>query len=198
MKNILFVITIFFNLFVWMGCKNNPTKVEENINAGSREYLWTIDTIKPQAYDSFVPTRIWGSSDSNIWITGFGSSTVSVMYHYNGRQWNRDSVSRNIEPSALWGTANNNIWLGNTNSTIWKYDGNVWQEYGKYIYPNYSSTWVLSMVGNNANDVYAVGSVRGETSSRAAILHFDGTQWQFVKVLDKNYLFTKVRQQIRS
>ncbi len=64
-ENLFRVLFISLLLFMVFDCHNNPVTppVDE---AGSRDYIWTVDTIN---YPNSI-TRIWGSSPSDVWAVG--------------------------------------------------------------------------------------------------------------------------------
>lgn len=195
---ILFVTITVFS-FLQIDCKKDivDPSANDTIKPGSRNYTWTIDTLKLPYGDVFTPTRIWGSAPNDVWVTGFGDAG-DLLWHFDGVRWVRDSTRYHISPSALWGTASNNIWLGNSNSTIWRYDGTKWNKFGEYSLGDYKRVSIGNIWGASENDVYGVGfadqSATGQ-NYRGIIIHFNGNQWQFIQLPNIKVGFANICQQ---
>ncbi|MCX6150370.1 MAG: hypothetical protein NTX22_07615 [Ignavibacteriales bacterium] len=179
---LLFLQGIAITLFLNLSCKKSPTEPEDNSTPGRRDYVWSADTIKTT--ESLLLSRIWGSSHYNIWAIGPSSWTATTIWHYNGLKWSCDSIPRNVGPWAIYGIDSNEVWLGNSNSTIWKYDGKNWTQFGKYNISGYDHVSILNFYGKSKNDIYGVGYAENysNNNSKAIIIHYDGVNWKFVNI----------------
>jgi hypothetical protein len=76
------------------------------------------------------------------------------------------------------------VWLGNSNSTIWKYNGASWSKFGEYKIDGFDFTGFDSMMGNAFNNIYVVGATQNNTTLnyKAIIAHYDGVAWKFENV----------------
>ncbi len=181
-KLFLFALTVSI-LFINADCKSDPVIPIEDITPGRRDYVWTVDTLKLPYGDVFTPTRIWGSTPNDVWITGFGDAG-DLLWHFDGVRWIRDSTRYLISPSALWGTANNNIWLGNSNGAFWRYDGTRWNKFSEHKINGFDRIVIQGIYGTVSNDLWAVGfadQFNGGTKYIGIIMHFNGTQWEFTQ-----------------
>ncbi len=106
---LLFSLMIFSLSFE--SCKS-PTSPITNFPPGSRDYTWTADTINNPFLDFY---SIWGSSSTNVWITGVLMS--DALYRFNGQSWSIDNRVYISDPTALWGYGNN-VWIGNDHGCI--------------------------------------------------------------------------------
>jgi len=184
------IIVVLFNL----SCHNNPVAPEE---PGRRDYTWTADTLQPPyAAFSFYPTRMWGSSESDIWLGGTGG--LSLLWHFDGSQWNHIAAyDGQTSPSAMWGFSSSNIWLGSTNE-FWRYDGSKWYKYSNITPPaGYDVTSIEDIWGSNYYDVWRVGfadQFNGD-EYKGVIMHYTGSQWQFMPIPDMRIHFISIREQ---
>jgi hypothetical protein len=196
-KYLLLVIAIAC-LFFGLCCKDNGV-TPEDLKPGRRDYVWTVDTLRVPAGDMFTPNRIWGSAPNDIWLTGSGSPSTSLLWHFDGASWKRDSVQKIISPSALWGFASNNIWLGNSNNSFWRYNGIQWNKYSDVTPPSgFDRVAIEDIWGKQSNDGWGVGfadQYNGGTEYKGIIMHFDGSQWDFVQIPTLRISFAWVRRQ---
>jgi len=178
---ILKIVLVSSILFLQLiSCKNSP--VEASLQPGRRDYVWTEDTLKTK--ESLYLTRIWGSSPNDVWAIGTSSSTATSIWHYNGKQWRCDSISRSVQPYAIYGFSNFEVWLGNLNSTIWKFDGLRWLEYGEYKINGFDNIWFLNFAGLYPNDIYGIGcaNLKSGDEYKGIIIHYDGNSWKFINI----------------
>jgi hypothetical protein len=190
-------------LFINADCKKNPITPIDDLKPGRRDYIWTIDTLKLSEVDLFTPTRIWGSAPNDVWIAGSGDVSWNLLWHFDGVSWKKDSLSRAISPSALWGTAGNNIWLGNySHNSFWRYDGTQWYKFCDITVPSgYDRVVISSIWGTSASDIWAVGfadQFNGGTQYKGIIMHFNGSQWQFVGMPNIKCGFNEVYQDMQT
>lgn len=185
MKGLLFVPVCAFLLFFCSGCSNPNESIQpDNTPPGSRDYVWTIDTLKTD--EPLYITSMWGSSPEDVWAVGSSSWSATTIWHYNGRQWTYDSVYRQVAPTRVLGFSANEVWLVNTNSRIWKYDGSSWKQYGFYSVPKYGRCVFAGIYGKQPNDIYAFGYADhlsgNQNDSKAILIHYDGSKWSFVDI----------------
>ena len=180
MKKILIMLVLVALIMITISCSKSGI-VETEAQPGRRDYAWTVTEIKP-GNESLYLTRIWGSSQNDVWSVGTTSWTATSMWHYNGIQWNCDSIPRAVQPSAIFGFSKSEVWLGNVNSTIWKYNGTNWIKYGEYKVEGFDNNFIINMVGNNNNDIYSVGFANSSGNWQGILMHFDGYRWSFVNI----------------
>lgn len=175
----------------------------EILTPGRRDYVWTVDTLKTAPGDAIYPSRIWGGATNDVWLACFGSPITSLLWHFDGTTWKRDSTARAISPSALWGFASNDVWLGNTNNSFWRYNGAQWYRHSTVVPPaGFEITTISGIWGSRPNDVWAVGGTdhesNGGTGYKGIILHFNGVHWQYMSIPDIRIGFSDIRQQSSS
>ncbi len=120
-----------------IGCNTNDPVVEENVEPGSRNYEWTIDTLK---IPFNILTRIWGSSPADVWATGGGGGMDKTIWHFDGTKWSTDYISRPIVPTSIFGFGTDDVWLGGNQGLIWHYNGSIWSQHTKFEIPGYPYT----------------------------------------------------------
>ncbi len=184
-------ISAILSIIIINSC-NHSTEPEPQ--PGRRDYTWTIDELKP-GDESLYLMRIWGSSPSDVWAVGISSWTATSLWHYNGLNWRCDSIPRHINPTGLFGINGNEIWLGNGNSTIWKYNGSVWLQYGEYKINGFDAVHINCFDGTSRNNIYGVGfaDVYNSNTYKAIIMHFNGLAWSFVNIPDTKVSFEFVQ-----
>ncbi|MGA7721323.1 MAG: hypothetical protein WCA84_09105 [Ignavibacteriaceae bacterium] len=180
-KLLIFQFTFSLVLFTYVSC-SNPAGPNNSIQPGSRNYTWTVDTIK--TVDNLTFTSIWGVSPTDVWAAGYSSWPGTAIWHYNGSWWGADSEGINVYPWAIIGFSDNEVWLGNTNSTIWKYNGMQWQQYGVYNIDGYDNVLIQHLDGTASNYIFGVGAaeVYATGAYKGIILQYDGTSWKFVNI----------------
>jgi hypothetical protein len=176
---------------------------------GSNSYLpmvyhkvgndWISSTPPLPAESGWVSGRlsgVWGASDNDVYAVGFGyngSSTVPLLYHWNGSVWTPVSPSLSLpdgwvsgELYGIWGSNANEVYavgFGNNGSTVlplvYRWNGSVWtssipqpQLPGGWTSGNLYGVW-----GVSGNDVYTVGSGNNGTQNVPLLYHWDGSQW---------------------
>jgi len=188
---IVSVFSLLLILLLNISCKkslNGPVEntmlPDENVIPGSRNYTWTIDTIKTDISDVLVVTNIWGSSPNDIWAVGFADMSSIEIWHYDGKTWQTDSVHRKLASIyAIYGFSSNDIWIGDSEGNMWHYT-NSWQQI-TCIHPiqySYGFT-IVSIWGNSPNSLYATGyEQNGVTYTRASIWKYNGLTWDSLQV----------------
>ena len=177
MKKFYFAFTILL-FVVLISCHDNFV---EPIAPGSRNYIWKSDTLKQLTpFDHLY--NIWGSSESDVWVSGSGG-----MFHYNGTNWQEYKGMRwNLD--CLYGFAKYDIWTfasGNYNgANIWHYDGTSWKDLGLYAFTTTDGFLGINDVrGSGSNSIYAVGIFmfgKGGGGRKAVMMHYNGAKWEFI------------------
>lgn len=192
LKNMLtlIVLTILLNIH----CNSNePT--DGNSPPGRRDYIWTIDTISSGSFQTYL-TSIWGSSANDVWLAGDGSP--SMLWHFDGSRWSRiKAYDGKTAPTALWGFSSSDIWLGSLNE-FWRYNGTSWYKFSDIIAPSgFQYSFIEDIWSKNSFDVWGVGFANQPASSeyKGVVMHFTGSQWQYVNIPDWELSFYQVRQQ---
>ncbi len=182
MKHKIFLIIAVIALIITNSCKDNGTG-PETLEPGRRDYVWTVDTINP-GQESLYLGRIWGSSPDDVWAVGTSSWTATSIWHYDGLGWRCDSIPRKINPTAIFGISKNEVWLGNGNSTIWKYDGTQWQQFGEYKYEGFDRICINYLDGITTADIYGIGftDVYNSNAYKAVMMRYNGYNWEFVSL----------------
>ncbi len=180
-KAIVFLFLILLLFINFQSCKSPDGP--DNIQSGRRDYTWTADTIKV-INNGLVLDRIWGITPTDVWAVGEATSTILAIWHYNGSWWGCDSVNRRNDPWAIIGFSSNEVWMGNTNSTIWKYDGSEWKVYGKYSINGFDEIWIMDFDGTGPNNIYGIGSANQSYGNNytGIIMHYDGSSWKIVNI----------------
>lgn len=188
-KFISTILTVFVFISI-NSCNSNPTEPE--IQPGRRDYVWEVDTINP-GNESLYLLRLWGSSQNNVWAVGASSWSATSIWHYNGFNWKCDSIPRKINPAGLFGISLQEVWLGNTNSTIWKYDGNSWLLFGEYIQEGFDATIIQSFDGA-VNNIFAAGFKDSykRNEQKAILMNYNGNNWRFINIPELSTQFETI------
>jgi hypothetical protein len=181
---LLIVVTI-----VSLSCQHTT---EPELQPGRRDYVWTVDTINTN--EALNLSRIWGSSADNVWAVGSSSWTATSIWHYNGRQWTCDSISRRVQPSAIFGFSSDEVWLGNINNTIWKFNGYEWFLFGEYKFEGYDYFGIENFNGTSKNNIYGVGAAAQYASTNyiGLIMHYNGSKWSFINIPKVKVSFSEI------
>ncbi|MBU0472941.1 MAG: hypothetical protein KKF62_02125 [Bacteroidetes bacterium] len=197
-KAILFILS-FTIAFAFFSCEKGTEP--DQLKPGRRDYTWTVDTIK--TFNTPL-MKMWGSSPTDIWAVGSGSSSDQTIWRYDGTEWKTDNISRAINPWCIHGFAENDVWIGGEDGEIWHYDGSDWSEslsYSKQLKYHYYNIYFMDIWGEKPNDIYAVGfadsSNVGLGDVRFGImLHYDGNDWGRVNIEFIDNAFMKIRKGI--
>ena len=182
---------IYLRLYVNHDQKNK-NMVEDIIQPGRRDYVWSVDSIRIFSNDIW---EIWGSSPEDIWGVGPGGALNTTIWHYDGKQWKTDGISRRISPYSVYGFAKNDVWIAGANGRIWHYDGNDWTQNYRHTINGFTGLTFYDLYGTSNHDLYAVGTVWFDNETRRGIiLHYDGNNWKQEYLADFNSYFYKVRE----
>lgn len=181
----LFILTAT-SLFFFTSCQNSPAEPEE-IQGGRRDYVWTIDTMPPTPYNGI--SRVWGSSERNLWGVAYGGVANKEVWHFNGSAWITLPWIPDFTPNCIYGFDETNIWAGSVNGEIWKGNGYTFKKFSKQVISGFPHISYENMWGESPDDVYAVGTAFSiDDSKKGFIMHFDGTKWEILQVTEDNHI----------
>lgn len=116
---------------------------------------------------------VWGSSGQDVFAVG-GSSTI---VHFNGVNWVPMTWGGGFGFEGVWGSSGTNVYavggydgFGLALGKIFHYDGDCWREVFSTTDYQFTDVW-----GSGSDDVFA-------TTSRGAVLHYDGKDWTPMKL----------------
>jgi hypothetical protein len=131
---------------------------------------------------------IWGSSAQDIFAVGGafdGDFDLSLIYHFDGAQWQRMPVPGPVSPSLadVWGSAPDDVYaVGQDEQTepgtgvVLHFDGATWSPVLEQVGLSLEGVW-----GSSATDVFVVGSLLDlagdDFPATSAIWHYDGHAW---------------------
>ncbi len=196
MKTIKYALTLITILLTLITCGDNGVDPPE-IEPGSRNYEWREDTL--DTGNEFVTlSRIWANTPDDVWALGFGGR--ENIWHYDGESWKNDPTSLNIvNPTAIYGFRSNNVWVGTSENAIWRYNGTEWSLFQTLSLDGFFHVVIEDMWGKSPNNVYGVGFARssdGVEFNRAVIVHYNGTEWDFMDIPElRKTIFFKLEYQ---
>ncbi|MCC6181627.1 MAG: hypothetical protein IT237_07320 [Bacteroidia bacterium] len=175
----------------------NTTEPTDEIKPGSRNYEWTLDTLKLKNGDFLTLTRMWANSSNDVWTIGFGDVSRNLIWHFDGNRWSTDSIPRGMSPTGIFGFGSNNVWLGTAEGAFWHYNGSTWSEISKHSITGYDRVVIENIWGSASNNIYAVGFAENYVTSeyKAILMKYNGLKWDFVQIPDLQLSFTNIRQQ---
>ncbi len=191
-KKIIIYSLILIVLFS-LSCHNNPVAPEE---PGRRDYAWTVDTLTVPNNELFYLFSLWGSSPTDVWAVGSGSSSLVTLWHYDGTSWSRNTSSLSSNLMCVYGFAQNDVYACDApGNGVYHYNGSQWSNAYSY---NDSKTYLglNSIWGDARNNIFAVGGIDTvETSNyKGAILYYDGNTWSVVSISDYRVGFAGMRR----
>jgi len=153
-------------------CVDSP--IEPVPQPGSRDYVWTIDTLGTSD-DSFG--SIWGNTPSDVWSTSAYSYPPNNILHFDGIEWKAVGPYKDFLANCIWGFSSNNVWFGGSNSELWNYDGNEWQIAAELT--DESSQISFQRLWGNENIFFAFGAYPDENSdyNNPTIAHLKNGKW---------------------
>ncbi len=194
MKTLFKILSILTLLVLLSACN---TTEPEDIKPGSRNYEWTLDTLKLKNGDFLILTRMWANNSNDVWAIGFGDVSRNLIWHFDGNRWSTDSIPRGMSPTGLFGFGSNNVWLGTAEGAFWHYNGFIWSEVSKHSITGYDRVVIENIWGTAPNNIYAVGFAENYTifDYKAILMRYNGTKWDFLQIPDFKLSFTNIRQQ---
>jgi hypothetical protein len=195
MKQYSLFILLAILAFTNADCKNNPVAPPDN-TPGRRDYTWTVDTLTVPNGDLFYLFSLWGSSPTDIWAVGHGSSSAVTLWHYDGNTWQSNNSLLTSNLQSVFGFAQNDVWACDApGNGIYHFNGQQWSNV--YYYSD-SATYLYStnIWGESSNNIYVAGAISTIESDnyKGAILHYDGSKWSFVSIPDYRVGFTWIRR----
>lgn len=181
MRRILYRIKLYLIIFIvtstnlFLSCNDTLVGPPEDI-PGSRDYIWTVDTLN-YPYNHIY--RIWGSSPTDVWATSPGGDLDKTIFHFDGKKWKTDSVSRPLSPHSIFGFSPDNIFIGGSDGMIWHYDGNIWKQLTVLTKDGNDDIVFDNMWGESFNSLYAFGAYTDNKglANNSVIAHFENSRW---------------------
>jgi len=184
-KNYNIILSAIVFVVLFSSCKSSPVaSPEDNVPAGRRDYVWTVDTIS-----NLVPTNsyyyLWGTSSSDLWCVGDIGDYNKMILHNDGTGWRVFQHAWDglwVEPSAIFGFSADDFWIGGRYSDLWRYKNKNFYKFGIYNLPGYSKTVITRFWGNSSNNLLATGTTfsKSHDSLFATLLQFDGKDWSYL------------------
>jgi hypothetical protein len=181
MKAISFFL-LFLLLLCTASCKKSPPVAPpvDTTQPGSRNYTWTVDTIRHGPYDFIDLISIWGSSPSDVWAVGDADVSYNTIWHYDGVTWSRDSVYGAGNLQTVYGFAPDIVWAASApGDGAFHFNGSTWTTFRNLLLPGYPISDFDDIWGDSPTNIYFVGAVENASSAKGTILHFDGQSWTF-------------------
>jgi hypothetical protein len=179
------IAAVIVSLFVTgVNCKNSLTPPVDETRPGSRDYIWTVDTLKPPLGDIINMYGLWGSSENDVWAVGHGDVSYNTVWHYDGKSWNNYGNRLSSNHFSVFGFAQNNVWMVDApnGEEIWFYNGVQWELFGSYPITGQSLA-LQSVWGDGPNNVYATGfTTTLDNQSHVVVLHYDGKGWKYCDI----------------
>lgn len=184
-----FILILFF-LYGFNSCNTTEPPVD-NVQPGSRDYTWTVDTLF-LPFNSF--TDITGTSSTDVWVCGPGGDLDKTFYHFDGQSWKSDLVSRPFSPKSVSSISSNNVWSSGRTGMIWKFDGSDWfQEYKHSVNGNYDITFE-NIYTIASNKIFAAGQYFVNQDFWGIILYYNGTTWTQLNISQLRTAFVKIKE----
>lgn len=189
-KNIFPAFFFFISLLLLIFNLSCNTTEPEDIKPGRRDYIWTVDTLKPpesHQYDAFYITNLWGSSPNDMWATCAGVSPSILLWHYDGSKWSLFPQQLGRDLRSIYGFASNDIWIGDQENSIWRFNGSIWSKAKSLSLSGFDRVGVECIYGISSNNIYAVGGAdqfNGGNEYKGVLLHYNGSDWNFVNIPD--------------
>ena len=126
----------------------------------TKEKIWTHYT-PPEA-----PSHTYGisqTSDGTLWFGGEG------IQRFDGKNWTRLQEPKGITSwiHGLWGTAAGDLWTGTRAYGIFRFDGELWSQYG--VEHGLSNNRIVTISQTDDGSIWAV--------TDKGISRFDGKNW---------------------
>ena len=189
MKNYFVLLAAVFIIIFFNSC-NHIT--EPYIQPGSRDYVWTIDTIKVDPGYQINLCAIAAVSANDVWAGAWGNVPDMYMWHYDGKTWNHVANPPSGAPRGFGVVSSTDIWAGTSTGHIWHWNGSAWSDFVQITKDGYDRLFVNNFYVENANSIYAVGFYYNNSKNIGSgfILHFTNGIWSFINlpVIDSQFL----------
>jgi Tol biopolymer transport system component len=138
-----------------------PTSVIAGGTTGAAGSVLTFDgtTWTQPAGASGTIESVWGSSRSNVYAAGWGSSVL----RFDGSSWATVPTGASQTVSSVWGTSASDVYAVGGGGTALRFNGSNWSALTTNTSQNLSTVW-----GTSSSDIYVAGE-------NGAILRYDGS-----------------------
>jgi hypothetical protein len=158
-------------------------------HAWRRSDLLDAATLGAGTGSDVAPYAAWGSGPDDIWVgvvdldplpNGNGTSTSTILVHWNGQTWTRDStlpaqIAASLFIDSLWGTGPNDVWgvgsvqvPGGLDGGAIHWDGTRWSGVTSLSAADRASAF---------DDVWASGPNDVWIGGGDAVHHWNGQAW---------------------
>jgi hypothetical protein len=123
---------------------------------------------------------VWGSSATDLFVTGYDEAGGPAIWHYDGQSWSKQFQRTGISLSGIWGSSASDVFAAATNlesrtGVILHYDGVQWSEMPGQMFSGEGA--MGSVWGTSSGDVFAGGRQALTNTYRVLLGHYDGTSW---------------------
>ena len=127
----------------------------------------------------FVGLDVWGSSATDLFVTGSDDSGASAIWHYDGQSWSQQFRRTGIIIPGIWGSSASDVFAASPTlqpdaALVLHYDGVQWSEMSG---PASGNSGIGSVWGTSSRDVFGGGSQTLPNTYRVLLAHYDGTRW---------------------
>jgi len=193
---LLLLIIVLFAFFT--SCKSSGTGPEDNVPAGRRDYVWTVDTLnKLGPYNNY--TLLFGTSPTNIWCVGVGYYSDRFL-RYDGQKWSFLKGVGAFDPRSIFGLDENDIWFGGYDGSIWHYTNGKFDKVGTYPIAEYGEAVYQCIWGETKNDIFASGCIYSSLRDKiyGILMHYNGKKWEYVLQPSMLLQFQSIKRGIKS
>ena len=122
---------------------------------------------------------VWGSSATDLFVTGYDNSSTSAIWHYDGRSWSEQFRRTGAFITGIWGTSGSDVFAASASlqpnaALILHYDGVSWSE---ILGPASGNSGIGAVWGTSSGDVFGGGNQTLPNTYRVLLAHYDGTSW---------------------
>jgi len=191
-KKYLLGLINFISLYVIaVSCNTTEPPIIDNIPAGKRDYVWSIDSIDYGNIPSLIQLEsIWGSSAVDVWgANGDAPDVRDCLWHYDGVKWSRATEGTPITEGdgnkvvySVWGSSQNDVWAfgrkinqGSLSAFIMYYNGSQWID---------ATPANVAALDINLYSVYGKAADNIWVEGYEYALHYNGSNWNTHKVAD--------------
>jgi len=185
------LLILFLSLNLNLSCEKGTEP--DQLKPGRRDYVWEVDSIN---VPFFYMTDISGVSPNDVWAVGPGGDLDKTIWHYDGKHWSTDGISRGISPWAVF-AIEDVVWIAGSDGIIWKHENGVWAFSAQLKLEGYQSIGLDNVWGSSKTDIYAVGTAVAENDhvfKQSIIAHYDGNDWKLIDTGDEKCSFTSIKK----
>ena len=126
---------------VWGTASNRVWAGAGNFNTGGKISYYNGSTWVTQYNGLVAPTKIWGSSESDIWAVGVKNSSGAIL-HFNGVAWSEvPPIANNFALWDVWGLGPDDVWAVGSGGRVIHFDGTQWQSVNSGTDQNLTAVW---------------------------------------------------------